>query len=703
MAAPQLAKRPGWFEPLQEDPPPQDVAEGWQEWWPRGVFAMPLKRRNGQALGWVCFLLEQPPTLAQARALRQVAQTWSYCWEMLAGKPKTSLWQRWRGLKKSWRIVVVAALLGLLLMPVRQTALAPGEVVALDALAVAAPLDGVIQTVHVRPNQAVKANDVLFSLDDTTLRRRLEVALRSVAVADAEYLSATQQAFDSAQSRSELALLSGRAHERRAELAAIQAQLDRVEIRAPRDGVVVFGDPDDWLGRPVKLFLTTQPLAPLSGTVIETSYQAVLSPEGVASYRLRAAFDEGEVPARIGLRGTAKLYGERVALGYYLMRRPLATLREWTWLRRSLLGWDEPYAEVMPPRQRRGLVAFALATWLYRLMVFLAIALAVYFLFFKVLGIFLMVVELAWFVVRPVSTELAVWRKRWSETPMNRRRGWALVLLLAVVALFFPWALDVKLPGVAHPERQQYVYAPVPAQVQAVQPEGAVAQGTLLARFAAPELQGRAERAQAAAYALDQRLAGLADDRSGREQHLATIARLREQLREAQAVDEEAARLRVQAEFDGLWVDVDPLLGPGAWVGSRDLVGVLVDPGSWVVDAYVDQREVQRIRSGAQARFRGEGELRSHPATVIGIDTARSQRLLYPMLAAPHGGTVSVLQEGQDAQPAEVLYRVRLKLDASLPALRELRGQVRIEGPRQSLPWELTKRGMAVLIRESGF
>src|SRR5690606_25020116 len=110
-------------------------------------------------------------------------------------------------------------LLLLLLIPVRQTALAPGEVVALDALAVAAPLDGVVKTVHVRPNQPVKAGDVLFSLDDTTLRSRLEVALRSVAVADAEYLSATQQAFDSAQSRSELALLSGRAHERRAELA----------------------------------------------------------------------------------------------------------------------------------------------------------------------------------------------------------------------------------------------------------------------------------------------------------------------------------------------------------------------------------------------------------------------------------------------------------------------------------------------------
>ena len=44
-------------------------------------------------------------------------------------------------------------------------------------------------------------------------------------------------------------------------------------------------------------------------------------------------FDTGQEQQqslRIGLRGTAKIYGERVLLGYYLLRRPLATVREWT-------------------------------------------------------------------------------------------------------------------------------------------------------------------------------------------------------------------------------------------------------------------------------------------------------------------------------------------------------------------------------------
>ena len=60
------------------------------------------------------------------------------------------------------------------------------------------------------------------------------------------------------------------------------------------------------------------------------------------------------------------------------------------WLRRRLLGLDDPYPEYHPVRVRRALVAFALLTWLYRFTVFLGIAWAVYAFSFKVLGIFLM-------------------------------------------------------------------------------------------------------------------------------------------------------------------------------------------------------------------------------------------------------------------------------------------------------------------------
>ncbi len=365
----QCQEVPGWIaQPRLGKGVPAGLLDGWQEWWPAGVWAQPIARRSGERLGWALFLLDAPPPEPAAQALGRLAATWGYCWEMLAGKPRTSWRSRWQRLGRARRYALVAALLALLFIPVRHSSLAPAEVISLDAQAVTAPIEGVVKAIHVRPNQAVKAGETLFSLDDTTLRNRLEVAQKSVAVADAELQVATQKAFDSFQSKSDLALLSGRSNEKRAELEAIRAQLARVDIVAPRAGVAVFADADEWLGRPVttgekimllanpakpgvminlpagdaialeqgaavKLFLTVMPLSPFDAKVSETSYQAVVSPEGVASYRLRAVFDEDAgrtQQARIGLRGTAKIYGSRVFLGYYLLRRPLASLREWT-------------------------------------------------------------------------------------------------------------------------------------------------------------------------------------------------------------------------------------------------------------------------------------------------------------------------------------------------------------------------------------
>ena len=365
-AAPLPVREEGEPVAPQAEAASPEVVDGWAEWWPEGLYALPLKRRDGTVLAWAVFLLEQEPSALHKQALAHLAAQWGYSWEMLGGKPRLSLRQRWRALGRKRHLAWIALLL-LCALPVRQSALAPAEIVALDATTIASPLDGVVKTFHVRPSQPVKKGDLLMSLDDTTLGNRLEVATQSVAVADAEWMAASQKAFDNLQSKSELAQLQGRGLEKRAELAAVRAQLDRIDVHAPHDGIAVFGSADDWLGRPVvtgerimqvanpqsagvlihlpvadalvldekapvKLFLTVKPLSPLRATVVETSYQSSLSPDNVSSYRLRATLDEGQSleDARIGLHGTARISGGWVPLIYYVLRRPLATMREWS-------------------------------------------------------------------------------------------------------------------------------------------------------------------------------------------------------------------------------------------------------------------------------------------------------------------------------------------------------------------------------------
>ncbi|GAA6140186.1 biotin/lipoyl-binding protein [Hydrogenophaga sp. 5NK40-0174] len=344
-----------------------DDKDGWEEWLPDHLLVVPVKSADGKELAIALYARETPWSEQEVQLLGRLHLTYANCYLALKNR-RPSVWARlgnWfgRGRAKWWLLL----LLGAMFVPVRLSVLAPAEVIALNALAVAAPQDGVIGAFAVAPNGRVATGDLLFSLDDTVLTNKRQVAQKALEVARADAHIAQQRAFDDVQSKAEVAVALGKVREKEAELAAVEEQAKRVEVRADRDGVAIFSDPNDWIGRPVqtgervmqlaqpedagmliwlgtsdaieleedapvRMFLHTDPLGPRDARVFESSYQSSLSQDGVASYRLRARFNDGEPLPRIGLRGTARLSGEWVFLGYYLFRRPLATVREWTGL-----------------------------------------------------------------------------------------------------------------------------------------------------------------------------------------------------------------------------------------------------------------------------------------------------------------------------------------------------------------------------------
>ena len=248
-------------------------------------------------------------------------------------------------------------------LPVHQTVLAPAEIRAYQPEIVSAPLEGVIKTFHVEPNTTVAEGDLLFSMDDTTLRNRYEIAEKALAVTEANYMRAAQKSFTDDESKAELALLNARVEEKSAEVRYTAELLERIHVRAEHSGIAVFSDANDWLGKPVvvgekvltlanpddaelqiqlpvddainlepgarvRMFLNIDPTHPLDAQLRQTSYEAEVTPDDILAFRLKASFDEGTPLPRIGLKGTAKIYGNRVPLFYYLMRRPISAVRQ---------------------------------------------------------------------------------------------------------------------------------------------------------------------------------------------------------------------------------------------------------------------------------------------------------------------------------------------------------------------------------------
>lgn len=382
------------------------------------------------------------------------------------------------------------------------------------------------------------------------------------------------------------------------------------------------------------------------------------------------------------------------------------------WLRRVLLGWNDPWPEHQAPGRRRALIAFALTTWVYRLVVFLGIALMVYLFFFKVLGIVLMLLEIHWFIARPVMQELKQWRDRRGEIAPRRR--WWLAGLVAggLILLLVPIQSRVEAYGVLRAAEQHTLHAPFGARITQMPTRRTFQAGDVVFVLDSEALGIAQDRSRQLAQAREVQLQGLIGLPDGEQQRQSIESQKAVHEAEAQLNRDERSRLVLRAPLEGTLVDVDPQLAEGVWVGPRQSLGMLVAPGRWVVDALVPEADLERVAPGQTVRLRTlSRSTQWFDGRVAAVDVARTTVLPDAMLEARFGGPLATVPgprlPGQtqlsDHVARDALFRVRIEVDGVPAELMTSTVRVQIDGASHSL---LTRIGLsvaAVLIRESGF
>ncbi len=346
--------------------PPRIAAE-WHEWLPDNGLLIPLVKADTSCLGLLLLAREEPWSEQDLPLAAELGAIYRHAFALhLLSRPWTArtgaAFRRYR----LWPLLLVS-LTALLCIPVHLSVLAPAEVTAKDPFLVRAPQDGVIDSFHVRPNQQVKRGQLLFRMDRTNLSARLGMARKSYEVAAEEYRQAAVLALQDDRGKLEMAPRRGRMEERAAELSGTSKLLNRLEAVSPRDGIAIFTDPTDWVGKGVSIgekvlliadpaqaellvrlpvadaialepgtritmYLTTDPQYPREARLTSAAFRAETLPGGIVGYRLKADFVDKQGLPRIGLSGVAKIYGRKVPLGYALLRRPLTTVRQ-------RLGW----------------------------------------------------------------------------------------------------------------------------------------------------------------------------------------------------------------------------------------------------------------------------------------------------------------------------------------------------------------------------
>ncbi len=340
---------------------PEKLKEGWNEFSLPFVLWTPLKLPDGTFIGGLWMSRETPWQENELPLMKRLGETYGHAYvavtsrKTLYKRPKTVTFAVW---------IIIVFLLLVFVKPIKLSALAPVEITAKEPVIVSSPMDGVISEILFSPNSHVAAGETLFLLEDTNLRNEYNVTEKTLAVAEAEYRKASQGSFRDAKSKAQVSLLKAHTELNRSKLEFARERLGQITVKAMKAGLLIYSDKSDWIGKPVQVgervmeiadtkkiqlkinlsiddaivlkegakvdvFLDADPLNPIEGTVSSTSYLAEKYNQDTLSYRVYAQFENIEQDnLRIGLQGTAKMYGERVSVFFYLFRRPISYVRQ---------------------------------------------------------------------------------------------------------------------------------------------------------------------------------------------------------------------------------------------------------------------------------------------------------------------------------------------------------------------------------------
>lgn len=353
------------------------------------------------------------------------------------------------------------------------------------------------------------------------------------------------------------------------------------------------------------------------------------------------------------------------------------------WMRHGLFGLPMAFNGLTRSKELK-LALFSYAVWIYRFFLFLGIALLVYSIDFKLLGIFLFVVEIWVFIARPVVREAQhLFRQKGAVqlTPLG------LVLLLAIGILGM-WAAapsteTVRVQAVLKPVSERVFVADQSGELVALRPNTERVQpGDWLFEIRHPGRQIASAEAD-----LDLAINQSRYDAARRGELADQLESIRERVDSLKIRADELKRLAqasgVQARSSGIWTPSAALqrndrVAPGQEVGQ-----LIDDSGSQIV-AYVS--ESTQIAPDATFRFVTDTRVLLQGRARVVISPAAERGLSSPLLASSMGGQLAATrnESTQQWQLVTPMRRIVLTLDAPFEWRTHVRGVLTIEGQAPS-------------------
>lgn len=379
-------------------------------------------------------------------------------------------------------------------------------------------------------------------------------------------------------------------------------------------------------------------------------------------------------------------------------------------LRGWLFGIKDQAPDALEGNLRRLVILYGFCTWIYRVILFTGIALVVYHMFFKLLGILLFLIEIIVFLALPVWRELRHWwseRRRYAATLRTCATG--LVLACMIAAFIIPWSSTVQVPVVLEPEAFARVFPRTPGEIRVihVRAGAAVEAGEPLLELDQRKLKKDLALAETRLDLLRDRL----DRRVADRKDLAATPQLEQELEAVHArraaLLKELEELVIRAPIAGVVREMNPALHPGRSLSRDEEIAIVAASSGMVTRGYVRHDDLWRLRRGGEGTFIPENLMgRSLPVTLRETAAVSAKSIEIPLLASIHGGKVETWPQSKAGDlPAVhashlILFDVTGFATSHQPQVS--RGTVRIEALPESFAARVWRQILRVVVQESG-
>ena len=384
------------------------------------------------------------------------------------------------------------------------------------------------------------------------------------------------------------------------------------------------------------------------------------------------------------------------------------TLGRW-FLRRVILGIKQPCPENLSLGSKTFMVLYAFSTMAYRCFLYTGIALLVYHLFFKLLGLAFFVAGIGTMLVIPVLQELKAWTRLGSQLKFNVHIFFTVVTFAGVLfCLLYPWNASVNIPALHKAKNFYRIISSTTAQIKEVKVQHGqkVKKGDTLFVLTSPDIKFQKKKARLRVNQLQTQLKRVHFTKDQADQLHIIEQQLVEAMTNLDGALQKEHKLEIVSPINGNVSNIVDSLFPGRWINESDQLALIVDADNMIVEGYVHELDRSRIKKSMTGIFYpADTEEKEFAVFIQSMAPSHISILEEPYMSSVYGGMLPVREDKNGKMILqEAYYKVVMQpLTKPSKGAKIQRGTVKIQGKPVSYFSKLWKSIQDLFIRESGF